>query len=291
MPDLSKAKHFLKRFIPKSILLNRRLLQSKLRLQPRKNLYFEIHAAEHCNLNCKWCSNFSQLAEEEFLDLQVFKTDCQRLSQLTNRKMEAITVMGGEPMLHPNITKIFDIIRNYFDNGSIHILTNGLLLLNQDDYFWKNCNKNTVKIFVSYYPIGLKYNEIVKIANKYSVEIMCEGKGMRTMRRDVLDLEGKQDIEKNFKLCFKANGCIQLHEGKMYTCSVIPYIRHFNKYYNEQLEVSEKDYIDIYKVTKAEDIYDFLCKPVPFCRYCNIKKSAMNGLKWEVSKKEKSEYV
>jgi hypothetical protein len=70
----------------------------------------------------------------------------------------------------------------------------GILLKKQTDCSWENCRKNKVKIFISYYPIGLEYDEIIKTANKYLVKVNCEGKGTRTMRRDILDLEGKQDM-------------------------------------------------------------------------------------------------
>lgn len=36
---------------------------------------FEIHLCEHCNLRCQSCDNFSSLAEEEFVDVDVFNKE------------------------------------------------------------------------------------------------------------------------------------------------------------------------------------------------------------------------
>ncbi|HDW9258623.1 TPA: radical SAM protein, partial [Campylobacter jejuni] len=43
----------------------------------------EIHLAESCNLNCFGCNHFSQIAEKEFPDIEIFKKDMQRLSEIS----------------------------------------------------------------------------------------------------------------------------------------------------------------------------------------------------------------
>jgi hypothetical protein len=105
-----------------------------------------------------------------------------------------------------------------------------------------------------------------------------------------LDINGGQNSKSNYKICGAANGCIQLRHGKIYTCPVIAYIEYFNNFFGKNLEVTEKDYIDIYKVKSIDEIYSFLCKPMPFCRYCNIKK-VVYGLGWAVSKKQVTEWT
>lgn len=85
-----------------------------------------------------------------------------------------------------------------------------------------------------------------------------------------IDEEGRFQIEKNFCKCYLANTCHTLKHGKMFTCSTIPHIEHYNKYFNKNLIVSNSDYIDIYKAKEKKEILEFLSKPVPFCRYCNV---------------------
>ena len=50
----------------------------------REKIKFEIHLAEHCNLNCKCCNNFSPLANEEYLNYDIFLRDIQRMKSGTN---------------------------------------------------------------------------------------------------------------------------------------------------------------------------------------------------------------
>ncbi|WP_232473641.1 hypothetical protein [Brachyspira murdochii] len=51
------------------------------RLTPQPYIDFvEIHLAEHCNLNCYSCNHFSQLAKEEYYDIEIFEKDINRLT-------------------------------------------------------------------------------------------------------------------------------------------------------------------------------------------------------------------
>jgi hypothetical protein len=47
---------------------------------------------------------------------------------------------------------------------------------------------------------------------------------------------------------------------------------------------------DIYGVKDIGEILDFLCKPIPFCRYCKIKAWEV-GVEWSVSKKRLTEWI
>ena len=69
-----------------------------------------------------------------------------------------------------------------------------------------------------------------------------------------------------------------MKNGRIYPCTCIPNICHFNKYFNKNLEVVPEDSIDIHTHT-LEEIENFLKNPVPFCAYCNVKNRT-NGKSW-----------
>jgi ABC-2 type transport system ATP-binding protein len=71
----------------------------------------EVHLVEHCNLNCKGCYHFSPLAKEEFLFLTEWEKDCKQLSTLFKDRIGHISLMGGEPLLHPDICEFMRITR------------------------------------------------------------------------------------------------------------------------------------------------------------------------------------
>ena len=106
----------------------------------------------------------------------------------------------------------------------------------------------------------------------------------------VMDLNGGQNPTESFKLCYHANKCIFLKKGKLYTCPIIANICNFNKYFNKNLEVTNQDYIDIYKAANIMEILNFLAKPVPFCKYCDIQHMTWHN-PWKVSEKSIEEWT
>lgn len=143
------------------------------RITPRANIEkIEIHLAEHCNLNCQSCSHFSQLAEPEFANIEVFEKDIKRLSELSNGEVNIIHLMGGEPLLNPNIKRFFEIARKYFDKTEIKLITNGILLLKQDNSFWQSMKDNKITLAPTKYPIKIDWDKIKEICKDMNIKLI-----------------------------------------------------------------------------------------------------------------------
>ncbi|MDR0683861.1 MAG: radical SAM protein [Spirochaetaceae bacterium] len=253
---------------------------------------FETDITDHCNLNCAGCNHFSPLAEERCVDVDAFEKDFARLSELTKRKTENIDLMGGEPLLHPRLPELLVIARKYFD-GTINIVTNGLLLTRMPDSFWKSCGDNNITVKVTSYPVRIDRHAIRQLAKKHKVRLKIRRQinNVHTWCRLPKDIQGRQDINENFKLCVVSNFCIFLRDGKLATCCLPLIADRFNKYFHQNmLRTAKNDYVDIYGVKNIGEILDFLCKPIPFCRYCKIKDWEV-GVEWGVSKKHIAEWI
>jgi hypothetical protein len=177
--------------------------------------------------------------------------------------------------------------------GDISFITNAMLLPKQAESFWLNCKKNKVEIIVTKYPVNIDHETIEETAKKYGVHLSYiddTNAVIKTTNFMPFDLTGKQNIKKSFRLCFYSNMCIFLFKGRLYTCCIIPPVYIFNKYFNQNLIVSDADSIDIYTAESMDQIFNFLRKPVPFCRYCNWEKS-QTQIPWHVSAKQISEWA
>ena len=251
----------------------------------------EVHVTDHCNLNCKGCNHFSCISPEEYLEPEQFEKDFKRLAEIS-KKYYAIKILGGEPLLHPRITEFFDIARKYFPSTIIQITTNGILLTKQPEGFWQNCRKNKITVSVSQYPIKLDKKAIKKTAKEHNVKVIFNGSTIEErMCKLPLDLSGGQNMKKSFQKCPISWGCcVTLRDSRIYTCCFAAHIKIFNEYFNQNLIVSDRDYIDIFKVNSREEIIDFLEKPFPFCRYCKTAEMKFAQL-WGVSKKEITEWI
>jgi hypothetical protein len=239
------------------------------------------------------------------LDIRTYEKDCKKISELTNGKIGDIRLLGGEPLLHPDICEFLAITRKYFPEintkdqiGIIELVTNGILLHEQSDNFWEICRKNSIGIFISDYPVKLKMKIIKEKAEQFNVQLKINSEKLQFHKagsayqwvKIPIDISGLQNSKKNFGTCFLAGNCSQLVKGKIYKCCRIAYINYFNTAFNKKLMVEENDYIDICGVKDGNELLHLLTKPASFCRYCKVDNITWDN-KWELSKGIIDEYL
>ena len=256
-------------------------------------LNFTYALVEHCNLNCAMCDHFSPLARPEIADYDEFCRDFERLSQIVDSRCRRIGLMGGEPLLCPNIEQYISKVRACFPETQISIVTNGILLNRMEDKFFKSCKENSIEIEYTCYPIDFDYEGVKKAIRSKGVTINAYNgtdEFVKTSYFIPIKIDGDEDIEWNFNHCFHANNCIQLKHGKLYTCTIIPNIEHFNRAFATDIPVSNDDYIDIYTEGITEkDIMADLARPKRFCRFCDVK-NRRNDIPWKCSSKSLCEW-
>jgi molybdenum cofactor biosynthesis enzyme MoaA len=224
--------------------------------------YVETHLTDHCNLNCKGCGHFSPLAPETFADLRTFEKDLQELSaKLT---FGTFRLMGGEPLLHPEIVGFTKAARKYLPDAEIAIVTNGIKLPQMDETFWHALKENNVKIHLSKYPTLPDFTALLKSKN-----VVFEVTDYSYFSQ-ALNFEGNFDIIASHKNC-KINICHNLRSSKLYACPLI-----YAGYFSNDITLPEP--IDFYKLTGAE-IKKALEKPQIACKYCDTYNPRI--FKWE----------
>jgi hypothetical protein len=67
-------------------------------------------------------------------------------------------------------------------------------------------------------------------------------------------------------------------------------MRHFNKYFNQNIPVTDDDSIDIYKAKSMREIVDFLNSPIPLCRFCKNMGAEIAG-PWRKTQKTIDEWT
>ena len=239
-----------------------------------KHIEFEI--VEHCNLNCKGCSHFSNICEQKFIDVGILGRHFDRLNKLFGF-IYSICILGGEPLLHPDIIDIIEYTRRKFPISQIRIVTNGLLLDKMPEDFFKACHKNNILIYISKYPpVTNKIKEIKKILSEFKVKHFISA----TIRTFSAKLNSKGDSNKDisFKDC-RHRECVMLKDDKIYICPIAAYINKYNKYFNKN--ISEPKGINIYS-SSVKQIIDYLKTPEETCKYCMVISGYID---WTCSKK------
>jgi MoaA/NifB/PqqE/SkfB family radical SAM enzyme len=261
--------------------------------QPREFLdEFIFYIIDNCNLSCKNCSSFCPVAKEKFISVENFTKDMKRIAELTGGNVLRINLSGGEPLLHPDLLELLSIARSLFPKSKLRIGTNALLLSKKSDEFWKKIKETNTAFIITRYPIKIDWKTINKRSDEFDVGIEYQGLeiGKKTTHHMPLDMTGSLDPQKNFKRCAMANGCISFKDGKFYTCAAPAMIDIFNDYFNKNLGEGQENGIDIHKAKNIEEILNFLAKPIPFCRYCDMDRWTYNH-EWGISKKEITEWT
>jgi len=266
-----------------------------LRFVPKPCLeYMIVHIVDHCNLRCKGCDHFACIADENFIPYETVHRDIERLSEIFHGDyIISIAVMGGEPLLHPELKKILQDVRKYFPHTTIRLTTNGILLLKQDNEFWEICRDNDVTIVNTKYPISLDFEAMQRKAKEENVKFMFfEGSGgdyVKHSFKKIINMKGNSNPADSFSKCHISNYGNMLLDGKFYTCpfSALSY-RIFNKKFGRDLRMTEDDYIDIYKTENKEEFFKFAARPKFYCRYC---EGLSPEFPWSRSRQDISEWV
>jgi hypothetical protein len=248
--------------------------------------YLEFHVVDHCNLNCKGCAHFCPLvANDELANFSVFKKDMNRLSEIYIH-IQTINILGGEPLLNPDLTDFLDYSRIVFPKSNIFLTTNGILLDKQNNYFWDTCKKNNISINLSYYPVKINIEKISSLCKVYGLDLNISMYKKEFVK--LINIKGDSNPDKSFKNCKRMVDCPILKDGHIYSCAYSYLYKYFNNFFDEKIITEDADNgIDIYS-HNALEIKHFLNNPVSICKYCITKKPKF---KWGFSERDINEWI
>jgi len=227
-----------------------------------------VHLTDHCNLNCRGCSHFSNLASPAFADFGQLDREFARLASLFD--ITEILLMGGEPLLHPNVIEFLPMSRRHFSHSKIVLVTNGILLPKMQPEFWRTMGEERITLMYDDYPIELKTDLIEERATENGIEVELAEHHDEFFELPI-DFTASQDAADSFARCRTVANCPTLRDGRLYPCAYIGYIDLFSERFGvEGLEPGARDSIPIYETDDAYRIMDFLLNPVPWCAHCDF---------------------
>lgn len=230
--------------------------------------YMEFHIVDQCNLNCKGCEHYSGLVRNPYFhEPERLYRDLRQLKKYIT-DIGKIRILGGEPLLHPDIEKIMIFAREVYPDSDIQIVTNGLLINRMPATFFNICKKNGISLYISYYPPMIdKIDEVKDI---------LEAKGaiyhitaLMTSFRIKYTLNRQKNIDMIFNNCTQSH-CCNLYEGKVAACFLPFTTKYFNRYFNQNLP--EDGWVNLYdKDLTTHKLKKFLSTPFERCHYCMPK--------------------
>ena len=183
----------------------------------------ELNVAYGCNMKCNYCTHFSGMMSglENSESLRRWsRTWHQKLSPKT------IRIIGGEPLLHPELIVIMKETKEYWPDSRIDLVTNGLLLPKHPEVL-ELLKEIDGYVFISRHSLDEEYLARFDLAMKL---LKDSGIGFtlytseRQWRKCYLLDENKRPIpfhsnhELAWKNCRTKNFCPTLLNNKIYKC-------------------------------------------------------------------------
>lgn len=229
--------------------------------------YLEMHLMNSCNLKCKGCSHFSNIAtDEDIEDLSSFEKNMERLSKV-QPVIYKIRLLGGEPFLNPQIADYCALVRKFFPYTDIHIVTNGLLLKRIDSAILETIAKQKIVIDISVYPPTERIlSEVIKKLREYGLKYETSPKITEFRKR--MDLRGIADQQKAYDTCVSKQ-CHFYHNGYLSACPAPYVIKHYCKRFGIDIDVSDQDRLSIWQQDlTSEMIVKKMNSAMDICRLC-----------------------
>ena len=178
----------------------------------------EIQAAEHCNIRCSGCAQNSPFLAPQFPDITALHGDLKQLTDILHT--ERISVVGGEPLLNPQIGELLQTLNICGISDRIVITTNGLLLHKAPDTVWEMVDA----IEISLYP------DTKERVLQHLPSIMSRAWASRTeihllptpkFRRITLTapIQNPDTVKEVFQRCYFKEFTHTLRDGRFYRCA------------------------------------------------------------------------
>ena len=253
-----------------------------------KKYFLDIHVVDHCNLNCKSCAHFSSVSKENNIDINDLESYYRILKPKFNKFFNSIHLLGGEPLLHPKISDILSLTRNYFPDIEIQLVSNGILLQGMNEDFYAILQKEDITLQITRYPINIDYQKIKEKCNTYNIKYNISDP-IKFFIHHYLDPNGKQNPIESRKKCKWGGKCIQLKNSKIYPCAQAAHSHILNETFNLNFLDDKNNYIHISQLDSLTDFIKFINEPIPFCHYCDLKQE--HYIDWALSEKKMDEWI
>jgi organic radical activating enzyme len=253
--------------------------------------FVEMMVTQACNISCHGCTNYSDLKHSDYLTWEQGRREIE--SWLTRVDIPDFGIIGGEPLLNPDIRNWIAGLRQLLPDAQIRFTTNGLLLKKHYDIV-----KLLADIGNCVFKIGVHVNDpelediIEKIYSEYHWRPVTEFGVQRheadnrfrfhvrrpeifwkTYQGTYFDMmPHNSDPESAFSICCQQT-CPLLYNGRLYKCSTAgllkdtlqkvgnPNLDHWAPFIPDGLSTSCHD-------QELAEFIDNFGKPSQICRQC-----------------------
>jgi len=247
--------------------------------------YFEVPITDKCNLNCKGCLfACNAIKNNEHVEYEQLEKDARKMAELFY-DIPWIRILGGEPLMHPQIMDVLRMYRAVFPDSEIDLCTNGLLIPKMPPEFWTCLKENNITVHVS------GYKPTYHMLDKIDELLHSNGLEYTVLKRDKFlkyyTEEPNNDMESSYINCI-ASSCREVYRGKLLRCSAVIAFEKFNEQFGTKYQTKEnEDWFDIHaEKANAWKMKEILDRASDICKYCDVEH--MQEFDWDYAGNEAS---
>jgi hypothetical protein len=185
--------------------------------------------------------------------------------------------MGGEPLLHPQITEVLRAIRRSGISETVRLFTNGLLLHTMDDEFWAALDELTISNYTSAPGKPAVLDAVRAKARAFDVVLnikpVAEFSEVMRAEREADPVE----VRRTYEGCWLRHRCMVVRRGKFYMCTRAAYADEFHRdllqraHPDDHAEAIVGDGIALTTPDLGEALVTYLnrSEPLVSCRFCH----------------------
>jgi len=202
---------------------------------PRPNgIRLELHVSHACNLACESCSHFSNHGHKGHVSLA--EADQWMGAWSSRIPVREMNLLGGEPTIHPELTKFVPLVRKHWPSAHINLVTNGFFLDRHPDLPRAMRDAGNTLLSLSIHHDAPTYRERLKPVidlvrswhQDYGIAVSIRPSFKFWTRRytgfgaDMLPYEDNNP-RGAWEIC-PSKYCRQLFDGKLWKCPPITYL-------------------------------------------------------------------
>jgi organic radical activating enzyme len=253
-----------------------------------------FYITDVCNLTCSECGSFNNHPLKGHSDWNDWAEQYKKFSNEV--RFKRIEILGGEPLLHPNLRDWCQGLRELWPDTEIRIVTNGTRIATTRGLYELMLTYNiTMEVSLHSYneeSILTSVNQLLRgsVTTRFKMhespvsKLLTDENGVRV----IISKHSKFIKQSNFtnNQFYKSNpvkahnacavtGCHEMRDGKFYKCPLIPAILNINQQLDLNLESESIELLEQYQPMEADWSYerkqefvDNLTQPMPQCRIC-----------------------
>lgn len=178
----------------------------------------EVNVVHHCNLACRACSHLSPVLPKQLADHRQVTNDFAVLGRYYHATQ--VRVIGGEPLLHPELTQILKTIRASSICDQVRVATNGILLDRMTEQFWNLVDEVCISIYPGKEPSVEQLASWRRQAELHNVTLITYSFDHFRMSYSELGTSNQSLTQRIYQTCLVAHHwrCHTVENSTLYRC-------------------------------------------------------------------------